>query len=364
MKVCFDYEIFFKEKFGSISSRYFFNIIKILSNINNVDIRVFSKFYLNTKLDELSKQIVIGNRIKFKPPFTGKIFQKINSVFLNYQIKNFCPQIIHKTYYSKNLHKKDKIRIVLTVMDLWHEKNSKNNYRPKMHSLQISDHILCPSISTKNDLINIYNINEKKITVTYLGIEKFENIKSNKINITKYEKPFLLFVGARGRYKNFNNFLKVFANSKILSQNFNIVCFGGGNFSFDEINLIKRLKVFNSVCKEKNEDDLTLYHLYKNAKCLVYPSSHEGLGLPTLEAMSLGCPVISGNHPGILEAVGDAAVTFDPNNILQVQKVLEEYIYSDKKLANLKNLGLLQARKFSWDKCAKETLEIYKKLLN
>ena len=364
MRVCFDYEIFLREKFGSISSRYFFNIIKTLSNIDNVSIRVFSKFYLNEKLDELSKKIVSGKRIKFKPPFTGKIFQKLNSLFFDYQIKNFHPEIIHKTYYSKNLSRKDKIKIVLTVFDLWHEKNSKNNYRPKKHSLQISDHVLCPSTSTKNDLINIYNVDKKKITVTYFGIEKFENINSNKINITKNEKPFLLFVGARGRYKNFNNFIKAFANSKILSQNFNIICFGGDNFSFEEINLIKKFKVFNSVYREKNVDDQTLYRLYKNAKCLVYPSGHEGLGLPPLEAMSLGCPVITGNHPSIIEGVGQAAATFDPNNLLQMQKVLEEYIYSEEKLVNLKNLGLLQAKKFSWDKCALETLEVYKKLLD
>ena len=65
MKICFDNEIFWTQKFGGISSRYFFNLIKILSNNNNLDVKVFAKFYLNKKIDDLSKKIVIGNRVKF-----------------------------------------------------------------------------------------------------------------------------------------------------------------------------------------------------------------------------------------------------------------------------------------------------------
>ena len=363
MKICFDYEIFWNEKFGSISSRYFFNIIQILNTIENVNVKVFSKFYLNTRIDKISKKIIKGNRVKLKPPFSGRIFQKLNSFFFNREITKFCPEIIHKTYYSKNINKRKNSKIVLTVFDLWHEKNSNNNYRPKEHSIEISDHIFCPSIFTKNDLIKFYNVDEKKISVTYFGIEKFENIPTEE-NIYKHEKPFLLFVGARGRYKNFSNFISAFANSKTLSHNFNIKCFGGENFSIHEINLFKKLKILNCVSKEKNVDDRTLLMLYKNAKCLVYPSAHEGFGLPPLEAMSLRCPVIASNHDAILEGVGNAAATFDPTNILEIQMILEKYLYSEEKLDNLKNLGILQSNKFSWNKCVEQTLDVYKKLLN
>ena len=100
MKICFDNEIFWKQKFGGISSRYFYNLIKILSENNDLNVKVFAKFYLNNKLDDLSKKIVIGNRVKFKPPFTGKIFQKINSLFLSNEIKAYKPDIIHKTCVS------------------------------------------------------------------------------------------------------------------------------------------------------------------------------------------------------------------------------------------------------------------------
>ena len=363
MKICFDNEIFWTQRFGAISSRYFYNLIKTLSNNNKLEVKVFAKFYLNKKLDDLSKKIVIGNRVKFKPPFTGTIFRKLNSFFLNNEIKLYKPDIIHKTYYSNHLKNNNKSKVILTVFDLWHEKNSKILHRPKEYSLKISDHIVCPSISTKNDLIEIYNIDQKKITVTYFGIEKFENIKIRK-DIKHHQKPFLLFIGARGRYKNFNNFIKAYSKSEKINKDFNIICFGGGNFSSDEINLFKKLKIFDCIHKEENNDDQTLLTLYKSAKCLVYPSTHEGFGLPPIEAMSLGCPTITSDHEGIMEGVGNASATFDPNNILQIQMVMEEYLYSNDKLKELIELGKAQSKKFSWDKCASETSDVYKKLLD
>ena len=363
MKICFDNEIFWTQKIGAISSRYFYNLIKTLSNNNNLDVKVFAKFYLNEKLDDLSKKIVKGNRIKFKLPFTGIIFKKINSFFLDDKIKLYQPDIIHKTYYSNHLKNKNKSKVVLTVFDLWHEKNSNMFYRPKEYSLKISDHIVCPSISTKNDLIEIYNIDKNKITVTYFGIEKFEGIKI-KSDIQNYQKPFLLFVGARGRYKNFINFIKAYSKSQKMIKDFNIICFGGGNFSSDEINLFKQLKIFDFIHKDRKNDDQTLLNLYKSAKCLVYPSAHEGFGLPPIEAMSLGCPTITGNHPGIMEGVGNASAVFDSNNIPQMQRIMEEYLYSSDKLNKLIEHGKIQSKNFSWDKCASDTLDVYKNLLD
>ena len=99
MKICFDNEIFWTQKFGAISSRYFFHLIKNLSDKSNLDVKVFAKFYLNNKLDELSKEIVVGNKLLFKLPFTGTIYKKLNSIFLNKEINLFKPDIIHKTYY-------------------------------------------------------------------------------------------------------------------------------------------------------------------------------------------------------------------------------------------------------------------------
>ena len=161
MKICFDYEIFWKQKFSGVASRYYYNLIKYLSKNKNINLKVFASIYLNERLEKLSTDIINGYRLKNRIPYTGKIIEKFNSIICNHQIKKFKPNIIHKTYYSNKI-KKNNSKVVLTVFDLCHEKFSNYKYMPKQYSLEIADHILCPSKKTKNDLSNIYNINEKK----------------------------------------------------------------------------------------------------------------------------------------------------------------------------------------------------------
>ena len=87
------------------------------------------------------------------------------------------------------------------------------------------------------------------------------------------------------------------------------------------------------------------------------------MGLPPLEAMSLGCPVISSNHEAIIEAVGDAAILFNPDEPEDIKNKIEEVLYSDELKKNLKLLGINRSKLFSWDKCADETLEVYNKII-
>jgi len=361
VKICFDNEVFWQQKFSGVASRYYFNLIKYLVNNNDIDLKVFASIYLNEKIEKLPKKILSGYRLKNRIPYTGKFFEKLNFAICKYQIKKFNPHILHKTYYSSNLEKVNS-KVILTVFDLWHEKNSDYKYMPKKNSLNIADHILCPSNKTKKDLIEIYNIEKEKVTVTYFGIENLTNNK-NLSNYSNFNKKFLLFVGSRGRYKNFINFVKAFSKSEILKKDFFIICFGGGSFSIDEKKLFHELQISNRIIKSENDNDETLYNLYIKAYCLVYPSAHEGLGLPPLEAMSLGCPVISSNHEAIVEGVGNAAVLFDPLNIDEIKSQLESTLYSKEKIEELIKNGNLQAKKFSWEKCANETFDIYKRFV-
>ena len=111
-------------------------------------------------------------------------------------------------------------------------------------------------------------------------------------------------------------------------------------------------------------DDNQLCYLYKNAKAYIFPSKYEGLGLPHLEAMSLGCPVISSNHEAILEAVGNAAELFNPNNCEELFLKMEETLYSPDKIKDLIDKGFERSKIFTWEKCASETLDVYKKITN
>ena len=100
MKISFDYEIFWKQKFGGIASRYFFNLIDYFFKKGIYDIKVFSKLYFNRILEELPKEIIYGTKINYLPPFTGRFFEFYTRYVSNKKMLDYNSDIIHKTYYS------------------------------------------------------------------------------------------------------------------------------------------------------------------------------------------------------------------------------------------------------------------------
>ena len=103
--------------------------------------------------------------------------------------------------------------------------------------------------------------------------------------------------------------------------------------------------------------------MYKNARAFLFPSIYEGQGLPQLEAMSFGCPVISSNQEAILEATGDSAVLFDPLNVEDIKFKIENTIYSDDKIEFFKKKSLNRSKLFTMDRCFEETLKTYKEII-
>ena len=193
-----------------------------------------------------------------------------------------------------------------------------------------------------------------------MGIHQFESLDTNNIN--KIDKPFILYVGDRKRYKNFKNFIKAFSISKKIQNDFKLVCFGGGSFTDEEKKNLTELGVNINKISQIEGDDNQLCYLYKNAKAFIFPSIYEGFGMPQLEAMSLGCPVISSNHEAIIEAVGNAAKLFDPNIPEDIAVKMNDVLYSDEIIKELKLKGLERSKIFTWEKCANETLDLYKKI--
>ena len=156
--------------------------------------------------------------------------------FNSYNQKNFV-NIIHDTYYTPGIIKKSEVKKVITVHDLIHEKfknfyrNSNDLINLKKESFKDCDHFICVSNNTKKDLMQFYSIKSENITVINHGADHLDlNSETNlKINY-----PFLLYVGNRERYKNFDFFLRAFANSKKVNKELKLVCFGGGKFNIRE----------------------------------------------------------------------------------------------------------------------------------
>ena len=174
-------------------------------------------------------------------------------------------------------------------------------------------------------------------------------------------KPYILFVGDRSRYKNFKNFIKAYVSSQKLKNDFNIVCFGGASFLTEEINFFKELNISQKIIKIDG-NDLELNYVFKKARCFVFPSLYEGFGLPLLESMNMDCPVICSNTSCFPEVVNKAAAMFNPNDIENIRYEIESVVFDNERILNLIKKGKENIKNFSWNKCANETLKIYKSL--
>jgi len=361
MRILFDNKIFINQINGG-PSVYFINLIKKLQEIN-CEAKISSKLHLSNALSKsgihnAGKKIPFNsNLIKYNS--LRKFLHKINNKSCNHEIKIFKPNIFHTTYYEKyNYFNESKLEKIVTIFDLINEKFSKTFYKEKKIShkkeiLNFADKIICISNSTKKDLLNFYNIDEKKISVIYLGYPK------KKTNLKKiFDFPYILYVGTRWKYKNFENLLKAISLSNSLKNNFKLVAFGGGKFNSYEENLIKKYNLKNIF--QIDGDDAKLHSCYKHASLFVYPTKYEGFGLPILESFLYGCPVACSYNSSLPEVAGEGAIYFNPDDPNDICNKIEKILISSEMREEFKNKSILQLKKFSWSKCAKETFEFYK----
>ena len=279
-------------------------------------------------------------------------------IFFEYYVQKFRPQIVHYTYYNK-IFNFNNTKKITTVYDLIHEKfYEKKNIKKK--SLDLVDHSICISKNTQNELVDYYNIKKDNTSVVYLA-SKFKYNKNELKNNSR--DPYLLFVGERFGYKNFENFIKSVSRSKLLKNKIKIICFGILPFTKKELDLFssENLNLENIIFV--SGDDNLLKDLYLNSVALVYPSLYEGFGLPIIEAMSLGCPVACSNSSSMTEVGGDGVNYFNPNDIDSMTHSIEEVVFSSEKRNVLIKNGFLQNDKFNWNRCASETLKVYNSVL-
>lgn len=228
------------------------------------------------------------------------------------------------------------------------------------YSLKKAKKIITISNSSKNDIINEYKVNPSKVSVVYLGIKELEASKMTKKEfIDKYnlDKPYILFVGTIQPRKNVAKLIEAF--SKVKKSDLELVIVGRKGWDYEEtlaapkkFNVSPRVKFFENVSNE----ELPLF--YENAKLFVLPSLYEGFGLPILEAMRFGCPVITSNISSLPEAGGDAAKYFDPNSADDIAEKIDMVLSDSSTKDSMVKKGYEQIKKFSWEKSAKEVLAI------
>lgn len=367
MKIAYDYEIFTMQRYGGIS-RYFVKLAEHLGHLEQ-ETKIFAPLHQNKYLASVPKPFVSGRSVNEFPRKTGRVIKYANSIIANRQIINWKPDILHQTYFSGSKFREKKCPVVITVHDMIDELfpdfmgiNTKTS-RDKKIAIKNADHIICISENTKRDVIELLNICESKISVVHHGVDT-PNISTTILHtsLASSDQPYILYVGARGGYKNFKGLLKAVAQSPKLKNDFRIIAFGGGALSRHEREEVENCGLDDCQVLHVSGDDSLLKTYYENASVFCYPSLYEGFGMPPLEAMSAGCPVVSSNTSSMPEVISDAAEFFNPEDIECFAQAIEAVVYSAERRADLVARGYMRVHALSWNKCAQQTLNVYEKL--
>jgi Glycosyltransferase len=368
LKILFDNQIFNLQRFGGISLYYIF-LIENLKKDNEFECRLPPSYSNNEniKLSNNNSKKIISKILENK--YGKKIVTIANNLLnINYLKKSdFC--IFHPTYYDNYfLNYISGKPFVLTVYDMIHEifpeffpTNDRLIYLKK-NLITKANKIIAISENTKKDILDWYNIEEKKIEVIYLA-STFESLNVDKPTIQlDLPKKYILYVGNRSFYKNFFFFVK--SIKKILkNNNIFLICAGSSPFTFSESNYFELLNIKEYVLHISFYDYCNLKYLYENAICLVYPSLYEGFGLPILEAFQTGCPIAISDINVFKEIAQDGAAYFDPKDNVSIYNAVEKIINDLSLRERIKIRGYDILKNFKWKDTISKTKKLYKSMV-
>ncbi len=235
------------------------------------------------------------------------------------------------------------------------------------YSVKNAKKVFTISEFSKNDIINEYKIEESNVYVTYPGIKPdLESAKKQNMEDLRKKfginKNYILFVGTLQPRKNIEKLIEAFSK---VDKDILLLVVGKKGWLYEDIlkapekfGVSERVKFLDFV------EDTELPYLYKNALCFVLPSLYEGFGLPVLEAMKNGCPVLTSNVSSLPEAGGEAALYFDPTNVNEIAEKINKVINNKDLREEMVKKGFLQVKKFSWEKTARETLKVLEEVAN
>ena len=301
-------------------------------------------------------------------------FNPLDQITFAWQLYRLKPDLVHFSMTQQPIFYFGKI--VTTTHDLTMLRYTRPGRLPRwLHAIRMlgyrflfwfshikSKKIIVPSRFVAQDLAKYQPSTKNKIVVTYEACE--EKLAGSSVNPPGVKKPFIFHLGSPFPHKNIERLVEAFSRLEVRGDRLQLVLAGKKEFYFEQLeNWIYTLPVKDSIVLPGRISDGELKWLYENAEAYVLPALSEGFGLPGLEAMIHGCPLISSNATCLPEIYGHAAEFFDPENVEEMAKAISK-VLDDKALrSKLIALGSAQAKKYSWAKMATQTLAIYKEVL-
>lgn len=251
--------------------------------------------------------------------------------------------------------------IIPLVLSHFNSVLAKKLYLFTLKAIKNAAYLTAVSQNTKNDVVNFLKYPEDKIKVVYNGI----NHAIFKTAPVKRDECTLLYAGSEMPHKNVRALLKAFVIVKQKIPEAKLVKVGLPQWNGARKKLLRFVKQNNlqdSVIFKDYVENLA--GEYQKATLFVFPSKYEGFGFPPLEAMACGCPVVCSNATSLPEVVGSAALTFDPDNVFELSEKIIKMLDDEHIRKKYSSRGIVWSQQFTWDRCASETIEVYKKVWN
>ena len=382
--------------------------MKISINVNELTlkqetgVKIYTREIVNAlgKVDKENDYVLYANcnNRSIISPIAGNFRLKmIKSQFpfwtytkLPQEIKKDKPDILFVPVQTVPFfNKPENMKIVITVHDLAFVYfpdyfTIKDKLLLRFHTkraIQMADKVIVPSESTKKDIIKFYKTDEDKIKVVYHGIRTglkhtFANVNCDENkeivtmtsllhdNASRNDDSYILFVGTIQPRKNIIRLIEAFETIKShkseTSSSLKLMIVGGRGWMADKIyRKAKKSKFSKDIILKGKVSDEDLERLYQNALMFILPSLYEGFGLPILEAMSYGLPCIVSDNSSFIEIVDDHALLVNPESSDDIAQKIGMFLNNDFLRKDFAQRSLENIKKFSWDKSAKETLEVF-----
>jgi glycosyltransferase involved in cell wall biosynthesis len=359
--VLFTGDVFRLQPRGGIS-RY---VVEIASRLRRPT-RVAGGVHGSVEALRLGELLAPAVRLPF---FRGapRLFAPLNHLIDRAELGRAGDAIVHPSYYRDPAGLPARSPVVVTVHDMTHERlpdrfrgiagAERDPARHKAALCRRAQLVLCNSESTRRDVLELLDVPESRVRLTPHASRDWAGVTPR--SVPEARTPFFLWIGERHGYKNFVPALEAWAGSTECRDT-SLLCVGGKTFSAAERDTLRRLGVGARVARRACSDEQVRW-AYEHAVALYYPSLWEGFGVPVLEALALGCPVVTSDRPPLHEVGGNATIFVDPEDRDALADGLRRAREQTRE-ATCVAARQAQSARFSWDRCARQHEAAYAEL--